>query len=145
MYKYDRTIKDGAEKLIDGIENLEMFLEDNERFHDCGIYSFCWDNESGDLIITVEALTHRFFAGEYGNMLPLLDFHFEHPIEVKMDMDPGIAIIDEMEISKSKYNEFLVCEFGQVCISITSHRLRVDKPRFVPLKDDEPEQNDNTI
>ena len=138
MYKYNRTIRDGAEALIDGIENIEMFLEDNETFHDCGIHSFSWDSETKELTLTIEPLTYRFFAGEYGNMLPLLDFHFEHCISIETYMETGIAIIDEMIISK--YNTFLKCDFGQVCISIKSIRLRVDKPRFVPLKDDEEEQ-----
>lgn len=134
MYKYNRTIRDGAEKLIDGIENIEMFLEDNETFHDCGIHSFSWNSETKELTLTIEPLTYRFFAGEYGNMLPLLDFHFVNCLSIETYMETGIAIIDEMVISKG--NNYLQCELGQVCITIQSIRLRVDKPRFVPLEEE---------
>ena len=51
-YKYSKTIRDGAEKLIDGIENIEMFLGDDDdwNFHDSEIYSFHWDRDENFLL-----------------------------------------------------------------------------------------------
>lgn len=53
-YKYNKTIMNGAEKLIDGIENIEMFLDDNDEwnFHDSEIRSFYWDRAKKTFSVT---------------------------------------------------------------------------------------------
>lgn len=60
-YKYNKTIINGAEKLIDGIENIEMFLDDNDEwnFHDSEIRSFYWDRAKKTFSVTRRSLLLR--------------------------------------------------------------------------------------
>ncbi len=86
-YKYNRTIMNGAEKLIDGIENIEMFLGDDDawNFHDYEIYSFNWDRYTKTLTVTVEPIGFLpDIEGWDGKSTILLDFHFEGCIEYFM-------------------------------------------------------------
>ena len=142
MYKYNRTIRDGAEALIDGIENIEMFLDDNDHwnFHDSKIRSFYWDNETLEFTVTVDLVGYGFYKGEIDkNLQPLLDFHFKDCDEIKMDMvDMYAGFINEIEISRDR--DYLECWFNGICVGVSCRRLCVDKPRFVPDEDDEPEQ-----
>lgn len=136
----------GAEKLIDGIENIEMFLDDNDdwNFHDSEINSFYWDNEKKIMTVTIEPIAYSVdVEGDAKDKQPLLSFHFEDCIDVEMHMNNVYERIYKIEISMFK--QFIECWFNGVGIRVTSKRLRVDKPRFIPLKDEEPEQNDNTI
>ena len=136
MYKYHKTIIGGAEALIDGIENIEMFLDDNDdwNFHDSLIRSYCWDDESEIMTITIEPLGCKFIEGETKDNKPLLDFHFEDCVDIEMHMNNVHERIYEIEISI--HNTFIECWFNGIGIRVTSKRLRVDKPRFVPLEDE---------
>lgn len=87
-YKYCNTIKNGAEILIDGIENIEIFLDDKEEwnFHDSEIASFWWDKTKKSFIVTIEL-----YGSDYHNIewcdnksAVLLDFLFEDCIEIHM-------------------------------------------------------------
>ncbi|MBR5956840.1 MAG: hypothetical protein IKZ99_00590 [Salinivirgaceae bacterium] len=138
MYKYNRTIRDGAEALIDGIENIEMFLgdEDHWNFHDSSIRSFHWDNETGEFTVTVEPIGYGCFKGEIDKDLqPLLDFHFEDCVEIKMDVEVIGAYINDIKISRDR--DYLECCFNGICVGVACRRLRVDKPRFVPAEDED--------
>lgn len=134
-YKYSRTIRNGAEKLIDGIENIEILLgdDDNWDFHDSEIYTFHWDRETRTFTVTVLPVGCIFpqIEGWDGESTLLLDFHFEDCIEIHMpNAELGEAdYIYEIEISKSR--GYLECWFNGYPIRVTSERLRVDKPRFL--------------
>lgn len=79
-YKYNKTIMNGAEKLIDGIENIEMFLDDNDdwNFHDSEIYSFHWDRDKREFVASIELIgcafprhAHNGYAFLYSKGKPL--------------------------------------------------------------------------
>lgn len=135
MYKYNKTIMNGAEKLIDGIENIEMFLDDNDdwNFHDSEIYSFHWDRDKREFIVSVELFGCGIpdNIGWDRNSSVILDFHFVDCLNLHMpEMDMyGAPYILEIEISKSK--EWLECWFNGYPIRVTCDRLRVDKPRII--------------
>lgn len=131
-YKYYKTIKNGAEKYIDGIENIEMFLgeDDDWNFHDSEIRDVVWDVMNHEMTVTVEPIGYfPNIEGEARDLAPLLDFHFENVINVKMDYN-GERIYS---IAFSIYNKWLECWFNGCCIRVTGERVRVDKPRFVPI------------
>ena len=134
MYKYSNTITNGAEKLIDGIENIEMFLgnEDLWNFHDSDIYALHFDRKSSVFTCTLELCGCDFskLEGKKKEDSVLLDFNFEGCIDIHMlDVDPWNMYL--MEIEMSIYNGFIQCWFNGPAIRITSRRLRVDKPRIV--------------
>lgn len=135
MYKYNRTITNGAEELIDGIENIEMFLgdDDNWNFHDSEIRSFNWDRDKKEFVVSVELIGCAFpkIEGWDGDAPVILDFHFKDCIEIHMpNVDMwGAPYIFEIEISRSR--DMIECWFDGYTIRITSHRLRVDKPRII--------------
>lgn len=87
-YKYNNTIKNSAEKLIDGIEYIEMFLDDEDawNFHDSEIYSFHYDRDSETFTVTVDLMGCDFSKLEdfdYESTV-LLDLHFEGCINIHM-------------------------------------------------------------
>ena len=132
-YKYNKTIMNGAEKLIDGIENIEMFLDDNDdwNFHDSEIKSFHWDRDDRIFTVTVEPIGFSpEIEGEGDDVMILLDLHFEDCFDIHMpNMDLTAPYINEIEISKDR--KCIECWFNGYPIRVTSHRLRVDKPRFI--------------
>lgn len=137
IYKYNSTIRGGAEALIDGIENIEMFLDDEDawNFHDSEINSFYWDNEKKVMTVTVEPIGYGAdIEGDAKDKRPLLSFHFEDCIDVEMHMNNVYEHIYEIEISRFK--QFIECWFNGVGIRVTSRSLRVDKPRFVPIEEE---------
>nr|WP_321372926.1 hypothetical protein [uncultured Bacteroides sp.] len=87
-YKYSRTIRNSSEKLIDGIENIEMFLgeEDNWNFHDSEIRSFHWDSVEKRATVTVLpiGLTPD-IEGWSSETDTLLDMHFEDVWDIKFE------------------------------------------------------------
>lgn len=132
-YKYCNTIKNGAEILIDGIKNIEMFLDDKDEwnFHDSEIASFGWDKDKKTFTVTIEL-----YGCDYPNIewrdsksTVLLDFHFEDCIEIHMNHVDlhSQQIIQEIEISK--FNDYIECCFNGYPIRVTSKRLRINKPR----------------
>lgn len=138
MYKYHNTILDGSEKLIEGIENIEMFLgeDDNWNFHDSEIRAFSWDDDKKVLTITIEPIgctcgNPEWLACEKA----LLDFHFEDVFDIQMNMTiPNY--INEMEIRKFRHG--LECRIKGYQITVTCGSLRVDKPRFIPFPKKKP-------
>lgn len=132
-YKYSRTIQNGAEALIDGIENIEMFLgdEDNWRFHDSDIKSFHWDRDTRTFTVTVLPMAYSTVIDGFDDEdTILLDFHFEDWIEIHI---PEFTSCDYWEINELeiiKVNDHLECWFHGHAIRIKSYRLRVDKPRL---------------
>lgn len=136
-YKYHKTIMNGAEKLIDGIENIEMFLDDEDawNFHDSSIYSFNWDRDERIFTVIVEPLGFSpDIDGWDGESTILLDFHFEGCIEVHMNHLDLWSPQYISEISISKVKGGLECWFDGYPIMVCSERLRVDKPRYIETK-----------
>lgn len=137
-YKYNKTIKNGAERLIDGIENIEMFLgeEDAWNFHDSEIHSIQWDRDSKTFSVTIDLIGCDFSQLEGYNYHDnvLLEFHFTKVAEVHMphvDMW-NCEYIYEIEISKDR--NWLECWFNGFCMRVVSERLRVEKPRIIKKK-----------
>lgn len=134
-YKYNKTIMNGAEELIDGIENIEMFLDDNDdwNFHDSEIRSFYWDRAKRTFSVTIEP-----FGCDYPDIeeydkdsAMILDFHFVDVVEVHM---PHVNLwspeyVYEIEISKDR--DWIECWFNGFCMRVASKRLQVDKPRVI--------------
>lgn len=135
-YKYNKTIMNGAEKLIDGIENIEMFLGDDDawNFHDSEIYSIHYDRDTKTFTVTVDLIGCDFSKLEdfdYESTV-LLDLHFEGCIDIHMpNVDFMCPYIYEIEISKS--HKMIECWFNGYPIRVTSKRLRVDKPRVIKI------------
>ena len=131
-YKYNKTITGGAERFIDGIENIEMFLDeqDNWNFHDSDLKSFSYDNDEQRFTITIEPIGFLpTIEGLDEDKIVLLDFHFEGVIELEMSC---LTETDISEIEFSVYNkEWLNCWLDNCGIRVQSQRVRVDKPRFV--------------
>ena len=128
-YKYRNTIADGAEELIDGIENIELFLDDRDEwnFHDSEITSINMDFKENSITVTVKPDGYDSEKADqlFKDRQPLLDFKFIDVCEIKMNTSLPYYI-DEIEISK--YNGFLECWFNGYGIRVTSRRLCVAKP-----------------
>lgn len=124
----------GAEELIDGIENIEMFLDDNDdwNFHDSEIQSFNWDRDSSTFTVSVEPIGYSpTIEGDGKDTSIILDFHFIRCIEIHM---PNVDLwspeyVYEIEISKDR--NWIECWFNGFSLRVTSERLKVDKPRFI--------------
>lgn len=134
-YRYNKTIQNGAESLIEGIENIEMFLDDNDdwNFHDSEIYSLYWDRNTNIFTVTVEPIGCDYpdIDGCKEDTTILLDFHFLGCIEIHMpNVDTwNSEYIYEVEISKNQ--NCIECWFNGYPIRITSEKLKVDKPRVI--------------
>ena len=137
-YKYNRTIMNGAEKLIDGIENIEMFLGDEDawNFHDSEIYSFHYNRDTKTFTVTVDLMGCDFSKLEdfdYESTV-LLDLHFEGCIELHMtNVDLMSPYLQEIIFTKSR--KWIECNFNGYPIRVTSERLRVGKPRIIKSND----------
>ena len=138
-YKYNKTIMNGAEKLIDGIENIEMFLGDDDawNFYDSEIYSFHYDRDTKTFTVTVDLIGCDFSKLEdfdYESTV-LLDLHFVGCIDIHMpNVDFMCPYIYEIEISKN--HKLIECWFNGYPIRVTSKRLQVDKPRIIKKTND---------
>jgi hypothetical protein len=132
-YKYNKTIVNGAEKLISGIENIELFLDDDDdwNFHDSQVYSFHWDGVQEQLTITIIPIGYGTIDGDKEGMMPLIDFHFEKVDELNFNFCLPEYIL-EMAIIRNTYG--LDCHINGIA-QITCRSLTVDKPRFVPEVD----------
>ena len=137
MRKSANMIDDGAAKIITGIENIEIFLEDDDQwqFHDSGIRDIHWDDKERQLDVTV---CPTFCVGidyDYKTLEPRLDFHFTGVISLNFEFH-DYGYVDEISIKKKK-NGFLDTWFECYTLHVTSRGLTVDKPRFVPREDDD--------
>lgn len=78
MRKSANMIDESAVRLIRGIENIEVFLEENDQwqFHDSNIKTIHWDDLERRLDVTI---CRTFCIGidyDHKYMEPRLDFHF---------------------------------------------------------------------
>ena len=133
--KSSNMIDDAAVKMITGIENIEVFLEENDewQFHDSDISDIHWDNKAGRLDVSVHPTFCVGMAYERKSEKPVLDMHFIEVRDFKLDFISG-EYVDE--ISMKECNGFLDTWFDCYMLHVTSRGLIVDKPRFVP-RDDE--------
>lgn len=135
MRKSSNMIDDGAVKIITGIENIEVFLEENDQwqFHDSGISDIHWDDKERRLDVTVSPTFCVGIDYDYKTLEPRLDFHFTGVIAVIFEFN-DCGYVDEISIKK--YNNFLDTWFECYILHITSRGLIGDKPRFVPREDE---------
>ncbi len=134
MRKSANMIDDAAVGMITGIENIEIFLEENDQwqFHDSNISDIHWDDKERRLDITVCPTVCIGIDYDRKTMEPRLDFHFTGVYSVKLDFD-SCGYVDEISIKGDK--GFLDTWFDCYTLNITSSGLIVDKPRFVPRED----------
>ena len=129
-------IDDAAVEMITGIENIEIFLEENDQwqFHDSGISDIHWDDKVRRLDVTVSPTFCVGIDYDYNTLEPRLDFHFTDVVSVNLDYN-GFGYVDEISIKKLS-NGFLETWFDCYTRHVFSSGLIVDKPRFVPREDD---------
>lgn len=135
MRKSINTVKEEAVKYITGIENLELFIdeEDEWNFHDSEIRSIHWDDKTRILDVTVEPMGYSPKLPEDGpDKSPRLDFHFHDVVEINLQWNT-VGFIFELDITEK--NGFLVCYFDSYTMVVTSSKLVIDKPRFVSKSD----------
>lgn len=128
--KSANVITDDAVKFVTGIENIEVFLEENDewQFHDSEVLSIHWDEKHLVLDITVIPIGFgtKFEYG-YKTQVPMLDFHFNNVVEYKCEYYAH-GYIDEISIKKE--NGYLVTRFDCYTIEVVSGGLTIDKPRI---------------
>ena len=118
-------------KMITGIENLEMFLEDDDQwmYNDSEIRNIHWDDKKRTLDVTVEPIGYSVEIDDAGcGKSFLLDFHFGNVESVCFDYS-SYGYISEMEIKVE--NGFLVCTFDSYLLKVVAESLAVDPPRIV--------------
>ena len=78
----------GAGEIIDGIENIKMFLDDNDawNFHNSKIRSFYWDRAKRTFSVTIKPFGCDYpdIEGFDKDSSMLLDFYFVDVAEVHM-------------------------------------------------------------
>ncbi len=131
MRKSANMIEEAAVRMINGIENIEVFLEENDQwqFHDSDIKAIHWDDMEHRLDVTVCPTFCKGIEYDHRNLDPQLDFHFTDVANLKVDYN-GCGCIDEISIKE--LNGFLDTWFDCYMLHVTSKGLIVDKPRFVP-------------
>ena len=123
--------EEGAYKLIEGIENMELFLTENDewQFHDSDICDIHWNNQSRTLDLTIEPV--GFSANvpwDRKTTTALLDFHYEGVEEFDLNCF-GFCYIFELEINMK--NGYLESIFDSYMLNILAKKLTIDKPRFI--------------
>ena len=126
-------ITDDAVKFVTGIENIEVFLEENDewQFHFSKVTEIHRKSEKRQLDVTIN---HPCCVGiEYDRkkVEVFLDFHFTDVIDLKWEYTQD-DFADE--ISMKEFHGFLETWFVFITLNITSKGVMVDKPRFEPLK-----------
>ena len=122
---------EGAYKLIEGIENMELFLTEDDKwqFHDSDIRDIHWNNQNRTLDLTIEPI--GFSADvpwDRKTTTALLDFHYEGVGELELNCF-GFCYIYELEINMK--NGYLDCNFDSYILKILAKKLTIDKPRLV--------------
>ena len=122
---------EGAYKLIEGIENMELFLTEDDKwqFHDSDIHDIHWNNQNRTLDLTIEPI--GFSADvpwDRKTTTALLDFHYEGVGELELNCF-GFCYIYELEINMK--NGYLDCIFDSYILKILAKKLTIDKPRLV--------------
>ena len=131
MRKSANMINDAAVRMISGIENIEVFLEENDQwqFHDSDIKTIHWDDMERRLDVTVCPTVCIGIDYDHENLEPRLDFHFTGVVCLKVDFN-NCGYIDEISIKE--LNGFLDTWFDCYMLHVTSKGLIVDKLRFMP-------------
>lgn len=130
--KSSTIIKDeGAYELIEGIENMELFLTENDewQFHDSDIRDIHWNNQNRTLDLTIEPI--GFCADvpwDRKTTTALLDFHYEGVEEFDLNCF-GFCYIFELEINMK--NGYLDCIFDAYILKILAKKLTINKPRLI--------------
>lgn len=124
-------IDEGAYGLINGIENMELFLTEDDKwqFHDSDIRDIHWNNQNRTLDLTIEPI--GFCADvpwDRKAMTALLDFHYEGVEEFDLSCF-GFCYIFELEINLK--NGYLESIFDSYILKIFAKKLTIDKPRFI--------------
>ena len=122
---------EGAYKLIEGIENMELFLTEDDKwqFHDSDIRDIHWNNQNRTLDLTIEPI--GFSADvpwDRKTTTALLDFHYEGVGELELNCF-GFCYIYELEINMK--NGYLDCIFDSYILKILARKLTIDKPRLI--------------
>lgn len=122
---------EGAYKLIEGIENMELFLTEDDKwqFHDSDIRDIHWNNQNRTLDLTIEPI--GFSADvpwDRKTTTALFDFHYEGVGELELNCF-GFCYIYELEINMK--NGYLDCIFDSYILKILAKKLTIDKPRLV--------------
>ena len=121
--------------MIDGVENLEMFLEENDewQFHDSEIRNIHWNDKSRSLEVTIEPFGYSAkIEGRSKDKIILLDFHFTGVESINLDFN-SYGFIFELEITY-KYG-FIDCIFDSYCMEVVAKCLSIEKPRFVEKRE----------
>ena len=133
MRKSANMITDDAVKFITGIENIEVFLEENAewQFHFSQVTEIHWNSEKRQLDVTVNPPCCVGIEYDRKKVEVFLDFHFTDVIDLKWEYTQD-DFADE--ISMKEFHGFLETWFDFIKLNITSKGVIVDKPRFEPLK-----------
>lgn len=134
MRKSANMIEDAAVKMITGIENIEVFLEEKDewQFHDSEISYIHWEDKERRLDVSVKPTYCVGIEYDHKKVEPELVLHFIEVRDYKLDNNEG-GYVDEISIKE--FNGFLDTWFDCYMLHVTSRSLTVDKPRFVPRKD----------
>lgn len=134
MRKSANMITDDAVKFVTGIENIEVFLEENDKwqFHFSKVTEIHWNSEKSLLDVTIKPTCCIGIEYDRKKAEVFLDFHFTDVIDLKWDYTQE-DYADE--ISMKEYNGFLETWFDHITLNITSRGVTVDKPRFMPIKE----------
>ena len=131
MRKSVNMIEDAAVPMITGIENIELFLEENDKwqFHFSGISDIHWDDKERRLDVSVHPTYCVGMKYDWKLEAPVLDLHFIGVRDFKLDYIDG-GYVDE--ISMKVCGGFLDTWFDCYMLHVTSKSLVADKPRIVP-------------
>lgn len=131
--KSANMITDDAVKFVTGIENIEVFLEENDewQFHFSKVTEIHWNNEKRQLDVTINPPCCVGIEYDRKEVEVFLDFHFTDVIDLKWEYTQD-DFADE--ISMREFHGFLETRFDFITLNITSKGVIVDKPRFEPIK-----------
>ena len=127
-------ITDDAVKMVTGIENIEIFLEDNDewQFHFSKVTEIHWNSERRALDVAINPPCCVGIEYDRKKVEVFLDFHLIEVIDLKWEYTQD-DYADE--ISMKELNGFLETWFDFITLRVTSKGVVVDKPRFVPIKE----------
>ena len=134
MRKSANMITDDAVKMVTGIENIEIFLEDNDewQFHFSKVTEIHWNSERRALDVAINPPCCVGIEYDRKKVEVFLDFHFIEVIDLKWEYTQD-DYADE--ISMKELNGFLETWFDFITLRVPSKGVVVDKPRFVPIKE----------
>ena len=127
-------ITDDAVKMVTGIENIEIFLEDNDewQFHFSKVTEIHWNSERRALDVAINPPCCVGIEYDRKKVEVFLDFHFIEVIDLKWEYTQD-DYADE--ISMKELNGFLETWFDFITLRVTSKGVVVDKPIFVQIKE----------